>query len=372
MLFAGSYHGNFGEVLVKPCRRGSARASLAAAPGIPPEMVANATVLEYGSPEALDYIRANANELAAVLVEPVQSRHPANQPIKFLREVRRITEASGTALIFDEVVTGFRAHPGGAQAVFGIRADMATYGKVVAGGMPIGVVTGSARFMDALDGGYWQFGDESFPEAGVTFFAGTFFRHPLTLAATVAVLKHFKASGPALQQTLNEKTAKLVGELKQFFESRAAPAKIEHFASFFYLSFPPEQCFGSLLYYHLREKGIHIQESYPCFLSTAHTDEDLERVAAAFRESILEMEAGGVLPGPGECQTTVRAGTAVRGCLDTVAIGNPSLRPDWRRGVVRFQRVILTASPRHSGPRLDGHCGSRFSGSTRCTADHVR
>ena len=74
----------------------------------------------------------------------MQSRHPALQPVEFLREVRKITEASETALIFDEVVTGFRIAPGGVQALFGIRADLVTYGKVVGGGMPIGVLAGRA------------------------------------------------------------------------------------------------------------------------------------------------------------------------------------------------------------------------------------
>ena len=79
--------------------------------------------------------------------------------------------------------------------MFGIRADLATYGKVVAGGMPIGVLAGKAAFMDALDGGPWRFGDDSYPEVGVTFFAGTFVRHPLTLAAVKAVLRSFRAAG---------------------------------------------------------------------------------------------------------------------------------------------------------------------------------
>jgi amino acid adenylation domain-containing protein len=298
VLFAGSYHGNFDEVLVKSGMRGATNRSLAAAPGIAQEMVANATVLEYGSARALEFIRAHANELAAVLVEPVQSRHPALQPVEFLREVRAITAASETALIFDEVVTGFRCHPGGAQALFGIRADLATYGKVVGGGLPIGVIAGSARFMDALDGGTWQFGDETCPEAGVTFFAGTFFRHPLALAASLAVLRHLKERGPDLQSDLNKKTAHLVSGLNGFLESTAVPVRIEHFSSLFYFSFPADLRFGSLLYYHLREKGVHIQEGYPCFVSTAHTDEQLERVAQAFRESILEMQQGRVLPGP--------------------------------------------------------------------------
>ena len=96
-------------------------------------------------------------------MEPVQSRRPDFQPREFLQEVRRITAESGTALIFDEVVTGFRTHPGGAQARFGIRADMATYGKVIGGGYPIGVLAGKREFMDAIDGGMWQYGDGSFP-----------------------------------------------------------------------------------------------------------------------------------------------------------------------------------------------------------------
>jgi len=73
-------------------------------------------------------------------------------------------------------------HPGGAQALFEIRADLVTYGKVLGGGLPIGIISGKSRFMDALDGGTWSFGDNSAPEAGVTFYAGTFFRHPLALA----------------------------------------------------------------------------------------------------------------------------------------------------------------------------------------------
>ena len=144
VLFAGAYHGTFDEVLVKGIRKAGAPHSLPIAPGIPREKVENVTVLDYGTPDALEYIRAHANELAAVLVEPVQSRHPALQPLEFLREIRRITETAGAALIFDEVVTGFRVHPGGAQALFGIRADLATYGKVIGGGLPIGVLAGSA------------------------------------------------------------------------------------------------------------------------------------------------------------------------------------------------------------------------------------
>src|SRR5205807_8193750 len=101
------------EVLVKGLKGSHGPRSLPIAPGIPRESVSNVVVLDYGVPESLDWIRAHANELAAVLAEPVQSRHPDLQPREFLRELRAITQQSGAALIFDEVVTGFRVHPGG-------------------------------------------------------------------------------------------------------------------------------------------------------------------------------------------------------------------------------------------------------------------
>ena len=115
------------------------------APGIPSSMTDNIIVLEYGSAAALETLKSRGSELAAVLVEPVQSRRPELQPREFLHELRKVTEETGSALIFDEVVTGFRVQPGGAQAYFGVRADLATYGKVVGGGLPIGIVAGSGR-----------------------------------------------------------------------------------------------------------------------------------------------------------------------------------------------------------------------------------
>jgi amino acid adenylation domain-containing protein len=294
VMFRGDYHGITDEVLVKGfTNKAGLHQSIPIAPGIPRESVANMIVLDYGTPESLEWLRQNVDTLAAVLVEPVQSRHPDLQPVEFLKEIRRLTEDAGTALIFDEVVTGFRVHPGGCQAVFGIRADLATYGKVIAGGLPIGVLAGKSKFMDALDGGMWQYGDDSYPEVGVTFFAGTFVRHPLTVAATKAVLQHLKDSGPALQQRLNERTSQLVRKLKDVTVSRGVPARIETFGSFFYLSFPAEERFASLFYFYMRDKGIHIREGFPCFLTTAHSDADLAAIVRAFDEAAAEMTSGG-------------------------------------------------------------------------------
>jgi glutamate-1-semialdehyde aminotransferase len=97
--------------------------------------------------------------------------------------LRALTREAGIPLIFDEMITGFRLHPKGAQGWYGIEADIATYGKVIGGGLPIGVVAGSAAYMDVFDGGFWQYGDASYPAVDTTFSAGTFNKHPLALAA---------------------------------------------------------------------------------------------------------------------------------------------------------------------------------------------
>ena len=293
VLFAGDYHGSFDEVLVKSV--GNQR-SMPVAPGIPRESVANILVLDYGTPEALAIIRERADEIAAVLVEPVQSRHPELRPVEFLREVRAITEKSGSALIFDEVVTGFRTHIGGMQALYGIKADLATYGKVVAGGMPMGILAGTPAFMDALDGGAWKYGDDSFPQVGVTFYAGTFMRHPLAMAAVRASLLHLKESGPALQSDLAAKTASLVQDLNAMFQEFQYPSQAETFSSWFFLAVPTDPKLARMLHFHLREQGIHIQEGFPCFLTTAHTEADLQEVRRAFRIGLEKMQAGQVLP----------------------------------------------------------------------------
>ncbi|HWT89425.1 MAG TPA: amino acid adenylation domain-containing protein [Candidatus Angelobacter sp.] len=304
VFFAGDYHGMFDEVLVKGLKKAGEPYAVPVAPGIPREKAANVVVLEYGAADSLEWIRKNANDLAAVMVEPVQSRHPNLQPVSFLKELRQITKDSGSCLIFDEVVTGFRVHPGGCQELFGIRADLATYGKVLAGGMPIGVLAGKAEYMDALDGGMWQFGDDSYPTVGVTFFAGTFVRHPLTMAACLAVLKHLKAQGPELQKKLSARAGEMIKRLNALLEKNHVPTHIENFASFFYFSFPIDFRFGSLFYYSLREKGVHLLENFPCFLTTEHSDADIEKIVRAFEETIHEMQQGELLPLPEERVST--------------------------------------------------------------------
>ncbi|WP_239739800.1 MULTISPECIES: polyketide synthase [Luteibacter] len=293
VIFTGSYHGIFDEVIVRGTKK---LKSVPAAPGILRNTSEHVLVLDYGTPESLRIIRERAHDIAAVLVEPVQSRRPDFQPVEFLQELRAITEEAGSLLIFDEVVTGFRAHPRGAQAVLGIDADMASYGKVVGGGFPIGVIAGKRRFMDALDGGHWQFGDDSTPTVGVTYFAGTFVRHPLALAAAHAVLTHLTKEGGQLQATLNAKVAAMVGELNAFCASVGAPVHVVHFASVWKTTFTEDHPLQDLLFAMMRSRGIHILDNFPCFFTTAHGEADFAAIATALRESILEMQEAEFLP----------------------------------------------------------------------------
>jgi amino acid adenylation domain-containing protein len=297
VAFSGAYHGQFDEVLVRGVGAGEQRRSVAAAPGIPAEAVGRMTVLDYGTDESLAWLREHAQELAAVLVEPVQSRRPGYLPAAFLKELRAITEQSGTALVFDEVVTGFRVHPAGVQALLGIKPDLATYGKVVGGGLPVGLLAGTPRFMDALDGGAWRFGDDSVPEVGVTFFAGTFVRHPLALAATVAVLKHVKEKGPTLTEVLTQRMQGLVESLRRAFAKAGWDVPIESYGSVAYFEPGRDHRLGSLLHYHLRARGIFIQEHYPCFLTTQHGEAEIAAIIAAFEDSLDLMRRDGMLPG---------------------------------------------------------------------------
>jgi amino acid adenylation domain-containing protein len=295
-VFAGAYHGIFDETLFRPLTVNGETRTAASAPGVPASALAQVIVLDYGNPQSLDILRARGSEIAAVLVEPVQSRRLDLQPREFLQELRKVTRETGSALVFDEVVTGFRLEPGGAQAYFGVRADLATYGKVIGGGIPIGAVTGDAKFMDALDGGQWNYGDTSFPGVGVTFFAGTFVRHPLALAAAKAVLLYLKEQGPGLQKKLTARTAELANQLRAIIEEFEAPYHLTQFSSLLQLTYPSEQKFAALLHYLMRERGIHIWDNRAFVITTAHSEADLVKLVSAFRESLAEMVAGGFLP----------------------------------------------------------------------------
>lgn len=290
VIFAGSYHGHFDGTLVVAEDINENPQAIPMSVGIPQSMVDDVIVLEYGNVLSLETIRARANEIAAVLVEPVQSRKPDLQPKEFLKSLREITQLENIALIFDEMITGFRIHPGGAQAWFGVSADIATYGKIVGGGLPIGMIAGKSKFMDALDGGMWNFGDKSYPEIETTFFAGTFCKHPLAIASAKSVLQEIKRQGPELQQKLNEKTTYLANSLNTFFKENDLNIHVGHFSSLFYFSYTGNM---DLFFYHLVHKGIYVWEGKTCFLSTAHSDEDVDVIISTIKDTLtLLVEKG--------------------------------------------------------------------------------
>ena len=296
--FSNDYHGIFDEVLVRGVNvRGEIRPR-PVAPGIPRGAVQNVVVLDYGEDASLEAIRARAGELAAVLVEPVQSRNPALQPREFLQNLRALTEELDIPLIFDEMITGFRLHPKGAQQYFGVKADIATYGKVIGGGMPIGVVAGKARYLDALDAGDWSFGDDSAPAAGVTWFAGTFVRHPLSIAAAHAALKKLVEEGPDLQRKVNEKIERYADDMNAWFDANQYPIRIVHFSSLFLIQFEGNDEFAPLYWHHLRDMGIHTHERRPNFLTAAHSDQDMARLTEVCKEAARQLRAGGFLALP--------------------------------------------------------------------------
>lgn len=297
--FTGSYHGHADATLVK-----AGRDSVYGSPitlGVPPAVAHEAIVLDYGADESLRVISEHLHDIAAVVVEPIQSRRPGLQPARFLQELRRLTHAADCALIFDEIITGFRVAPGGAQEYLGVRADIATYGKVAGGGMPVGIIAGTHRFLDAIDGGVWSYGALSTPQAVMTFFAGTFSGHPLTMAAAAAVLRQLKQEGTQLLAALNAKTAALVTALNRFFNEEGYPIHVDNAGSLFrfvfYHNFSVEfqPTVANLFFYHMILRGVYIWEGHTCFLSTAHHDEECQRIIEAVKASAAALRAEGFL-----------------------------------------------------------------------------
>ncbi|MEY2230722.1 aminotransferase class III-fold pyridoxal phosphate-dependent enzyme [Streptomyces sp. BF23-19] len=295
VVFSTAYHGHADSVLAAASSENGVRTTRPITSGIPARAVENVHVLEFGTDEALEFIDRHGPRLAAVMTEPVTLRTPGVQNPEFLRRVREITHRHGTKLIFDEMVTGFRCHPAGVQGLYGIEADLATYGKIIGGGMPIGVIAGRGGIMDTIDGGVWDFGDDSRPTAESTFFAGTFSQHPMTMVAARAVLNHLRGEGPALQRDLDRKTEVFVDGLNADFRELDVPIEVRRFSSLF--RFEHEQNMDPL-YFNLLDRGVFVWELRNFFLSTAHEQADLDHIRAAVRDSVTELREHGVL-GPG-------------------------------------------------------------------------
>lgn len=299
VVFQNAYHGHFDSTLCMPNVEGDIGDSVPMAIGTPMSLVEDIVVLPFNAVNSLDYILANADEISAVITEPVQNRDPGADTSTFLKQLRKVTEQKEIILIFDEVLVGFRIALAGAQQWFDIKADMATYGKVIGGGLPIGVVSGRRDIMDKVDGGQWQFGDNSAPAEETTYTAGTFCKHPLAMTACHASLTEMISKGPKLQQILNQKTDKLIQILNEVFTAHQVPLQAKNFGSFFRiaqqgnLSFVYQPLELDIFFYHMIAKGIYFWEGKTCFLSTAHTQADIQKIINAANDSVLEMKAVG-------------------------------------------------------------------------------
>lgn len=321
IAFEGSYHGINDEVIVRGTKSGK---SLPAAPGITKGAVQNMIILDYGTDEALEQIRELSKDAAAVLVEPVQSRRSDFHPKEFLQEVRKITLENDCALIFDEVITGFRIHPGGAQAYFDVKADLATYGKIVGGGVSIGVIAGKSKYMDALDGGHWQFGDASTPTVGVTYFAGTFVRHPMALACAKGALEIIKEGGVKQLKDLTSKADHFADEINLFCQQVGLPLKMDNFGSLMKPKWKEDIKNGDLLFALMRFYGVHCYDGFPWFVNLAHTDEELQIVIATFKKSVRALQKVGLLPGIAGEDPVFDVPPIDGAILGKDAIGNPA------------------------------------------------
>ncbi|BCH56703.1 aminotransferase class III-fold pyridoxal phosphate-dependent enzyme [Agrobacterium vitis] len=298
-MFIGSYHGHSDQVLNRIAAPDDER-TVPAFPGISPATAEDVVLLPYNDPRALEILERDGETFAAVLVEPVQSRNIDVQPRAFLHALRDVTQRTGAVLIFDEMISGFRVAPGGAQDHFEVEADLATYGKIAGGGLPLALIAGSNRLMNHIDGGPWSFGDESVPPAQPTFFAGTYCRHPLALAAARAAATYMLQQGQSLQDGLNARTRSLVEQLNTSLAAARLPVVFTQFGSFFSIAVNrsriPPLALG-LLSLELLTAGIHLRSGDKGgFLSTAHSDGDITAIHDAFLNGLQSLAGFGLIP----------------------------------------------------------------------------
>ena len=209
--------------------------------------------------------------------------------------------------------------------------------------MPIGALAGKAEYMDALDGGTWRYDDDSEPVADMTFFAGTFVRHPLAVTAAYQILMRLKEEGPEFQHGLTQKTAYLVDTLNQFFEVEQFPIRVAQFTSLFRFMFPPDLEYADMLYFHLLDRGIFTRGwGDNCFLCAEHTDADVEKIIAAVKDSCLEIRRGGFFPDAADGALAARNGVSEKKKSHRFPLTEAQLESGSRRRWVTTRLVHTT------------------------------
>jgi glutamate-1-semialdehyde 2,1-aminomutase len=283
--FAGNYHGHVDSLLVAA---GSSAATLGVpnSPGVTEGTTRDTLILQYNDTAGLEAAFSQyGSNIGAVIVEPVVGNMGCvNAKPEFVRAMRDLTLRHGSLLIFDEVMTGFRVALGGAQSLLGVKPDLTTLGKIIGGGLPVGAYGGRADIMDHI------------LPAGKVFQAGTLSGNPLAAAAGISTLKILRDTNPYAQ--LQRLSGRLAKGLLDAAAGAGISVSIGMCGAMMTLFFSPEQVIDwttasrcdtqryARYFWGLIERGIYMPPSQfeAFFLSTAHTEADIDATIAAAKE----------------------------------------------------------------------------------------
>ena len=289
--FEGCYHGHSDSLLVK-AGSGALTLGIPTSPGVPPELAAHTITLSYNDIAQVEHVfAALGSEIACVIVEPVAGNMNCVPPLPgFLEALRSACDRHGSVLIFDEVMTGFRVALGGAQALYGIRPDLTTLGKIIGGGMPVGAFGGRRDIMEKI------------APLGPVYQAGTLSGNPVAMAAGLATLEGI--SIPGFHERLAQRTTQLMQGLQQAARDAGVPFATNHVCGMFGLFFtdlPRIDHFDQVMacnverfrkFFHaMLDEGVYLAPSAfeAGFVSSAHTPADIDATIAAARRAFARL-----------------------------------------------------------------------------------
>ena len=303
-VFDGFYHGahDYGIGLADPSSPRDAPIYRPLGAGVLPAVVENQIMLPYRSQAAFDIIRKHKDELAVVMIEAAQSSNPhMNDEIReFLHELKAVCAQSGVLFMMDEVITGFRFAYGGAQEFYGIKPDLATYGKALGGGLPIGAVGGRADIMRLFNALH-----EGDPKGIMS--GGTFSGNPLTMAAGYAQVKYFDDNRDTVYPHINGQGERLAKLVNDYAHNQNMAVQVLNAGSMFQIYFKKEQIRSARdlnakkpqaeteFYLHLLDNGVLVPGTRRSFVSFVHTPELIEDAVDRIKRSLDLVRADGLI-----------------------------------------------------------------------------
>jgi glutamate-1-semialdehyde 2,1-aminomutase len=285
----GGYHGHADSFLVS-AGSGVATLAIAGSPGVPDALAGLTTVVPYNDAAALeDAFRRFPGEVAAFVLEPVAANMGVVPPrAGYLEAARELATRSGALLVFDEVITGFRLSPGGAQELYHVIPDLTILGKILGGGLPVGAYGGRRDLMEKV------------APSGSVYQAGTLSGNPLAMAAGIAMLREIGRRSP--YEELERKSAHLESAIRGAIrgagaEDRVTWQRVGSLSTLFFTAGPvtdfaaarrSDTARYAVFFHAMRERGIFLPPAQfeAWFVSTAHTDADLSRTARAVEEGL--------------------------------------------------------------------------------------